>query len=390
METDPRSQRAERLQQLTKTGPDSAMGRLLRKFWHPVALSDKLAPSTAMPLRILAEDLTLYRGESGVTHLVGGVCAHRSSLLHTGWVEGERIRCMYHGWQYDGTGQCTQRPAERDNGLPNLRVAGYPTKEYGGLIFAYFGAGEPPSFDVIRKPEFEASNSITQTHRELWNTNWFQMVENSLDGVHVSFVHARGRAGAFINAVTQAIPELDYLETEAGLRQISNRGAGNIRISDWTFPNFNHISTPGPFPGDPWIDIGHWNVPVDDEHTLRFNIFAIVRQGGERDERIADYLRTSSEYDPAQHHDALFHNEYPDDQAISLANAQDYLAQRGQGVIVDRSLELLGRSDAGIVLLRRVFVRELDLLIEGKPTKAWRKLDQAVPLPPQRPTTASV
>jgi 5,5'-dehydrodivanillate O-demethylase len=207
--------------------------------------------------------------------------------------------------------------------------------------------------------------------------------------VHVSFVHAHGRAGTFIEAVSQAIPELEYLETEAGLRQISNRGEGNVRISDWTFPNYNHISAPGPFPGDPWIDVGHWNVPVDDEHTLRLNIWAIRRQGGERDERTEAYFRTAAAYDPAQHHDALFRGEYPDDQCIALANAQDYVAQHGQGVSVDRSLEVLGRSDAGVALLRRVFTRELALLTEGKPTKSWRKLERAIPLPPQRPVTAS-
>ncbi len=386
-----RTRRAERLEQLTKTAPDTQMGRLLRMFWHPITIARKLAPNSAMPVRILSEDLTLYRSASGRPYLVGGTCAHRCTLLHTGWVEGERIRCMYHGWQFDGTGQCTERPAERDQRLPNVRIPGYPTQEYGGLIFAYLGTGEPPSFDLIRKPEFEAPASTTLRFngQQLWNTNWFQMVENSLDGVHVSFVHARGREGTFIGSVSRVVPEIECVETEAGLRQISNRGEGNVRVSDWTFPNYNHINHPGIYPGYPWIDIGHWDVPVDDEHTLRLNMRTVARQGGEIDQRTIEYFEKTGDYDPANHHDALFRNEYPDDLCFELASAQDYVSLRGQGVTVDRSRETLGRSDVAIALLRRVFLRELGLLDEGKPTKTWRKLDGGLSLPEQRPTAAS-
>ncbi len=89
------------------------MGTLLRKFWHPIALTDEVANGKARAVRVLGEDLTLYRGDSGQPHLVGGRCAHRCTVLHTGWVQGEQIRCMYHGWRYDETGLCTEIPAEK-------------------------------------------------------------------------------------------------------------------------------------------------------------------------------------------------------------------------------------------------------------------------------------
>jgi 5,5'-dehydrodivanillate O-demethylase len=114
---------AERLRSLTQTGPDTDMGRLLRKFWQPVAVSSSIKAGAARPLRVLGEDLTLYRGEGGKAHLVAGRCAHRLTLLHTGWVQGDDIRCIYHGWKYDGSGQCTEAPAEgaataaKDRGL---------------------------------------------------------------------------------------------------------------------------------------------------------------------------------------------------------------------------------------------------------------------------------
>jgi len=388
MNVDERLQRrADRLQELTQTGPHSDMGKLLRTFWQPVAVSAELASGTAQALRILSEDLTLYRGESGCPHLVGGRCAHRLTLLNTGWIEGDRIRCMYHGWQYDGTGRCTQRPAERDDGLPKVKIVSYPLEEYAGLIFAYLGPGDPPRFDLPRKDVFEREGPRI-ARKQVWDYNWLQMVENSLDAVHVSFVHAYGRGGTFIKSVTQAIPELEYLETDAGIRQIATRGEGNVRVSDWTFPNNNHISTPGLLPGTPWIDIGLWNVPVDDEHTARLNIYCAPATDSETDERLGAYFNGIGAYNPAEHYESLFiGRRMPDDPLLQLTNAQDYIAQRGQGVIVDRSAETLGRSDAGIALLRRVFFRELDALSAGNAPKRWRKLETAAELPVQRART---
>src|SRR4051812_11629877 len=137
---------SEPLELLPQTAPGTPMGRLLRSFWQPVAITDDLKPGQPVPLRVLSEDLTLYRGESGKAYLVGGRCAHRCVVLHTGWVEGEQIRCMYHGWKYDGTGQCTEMPAEKKSRPDLVKIEGYPTHEYAGLIFAYMGEGAAPEF----------------------------------------------------------------------------------------------------------------------------------------------------------------------------------------------------------------------------------------------------
>ena len=376
--------RGVRLSTLTTVGRDTEMGRLLRTFWQPVAVGRKLAAGSARALRILDEVLTLYRGESGTPHLVGGRCAHRLSALHTGWIEGEQLRCMYHGWKFDGMGRCTERPAERDTVTPSVRIAGYPLVEYCGLIFAYLGEGEPPPFELPRKDVFEDPNAIVYARSEVWPCNWFQLVENSMDSVHVGFVHQKGRVGTFVGNVSVAIPELEYSETESGIRQIATRGPGNVRVSDWTFPNCNHISQPGLQAGDPWIHVGHWNVPVDDEHTERFNIWATPRTTPETDRRIGEYFVAAAEYSAAEHHDELFFQEkYPVDDVMQLTSAQDYVAQVGQGVCADREHEVLGRSDAGIALLRRIFFRELDALREGRPTKAWHKLEVPAELPIQ-------
>lgn len=222
------------------------MGTLLRKFWHPVGLSDEIGPGKARPVRVLSEDLTLYRGASGKAHLIGGRCAHRCTVLHTGWVQGEDIRCMYHGWLYDGTGLCTEIPAENRPRLKPVRIPGYPVHEYCGLIFAYLGEEPVPEFGLPRKHVLEDKNRAVIVNKQIWDCNWFQQVENSLDAVHVSFAHIWGKVGRFGSQVTTNIPELSYSETSAGVRQIATRSKDNIRVSDWTFPNNNHVVAPGP------------------------------------------------------------------------------------------------------------------------------------------------
>src|SRR5580704_2816114 len=165
-------QRTERLNLFTETSPDTDMGRLLRKFWQPVATAHSIKAGSARPLRVMGEDLTLYRGESGRAYLVAGRCAHRRSLLHTGWVQGEDIRCIYHGWKYAGDGQCTQAPAEGPTAAAKIKIAGYPLHEYCELIFAYLGEGAAPAFDLPRKEAFEEPNVIVRSRIQVWPCNW--------------------------------------------------------------------------------------------------------------------------------------------------------------------------------------------------------------------------
>ena len=382
-----REERAQQFRQLTECSRCKPMGRLLRKFWQPVALAGDVAPGAAIPLLIMGEDLTLYRGESGALHLVGGRCAHRRTLLHTGWVVGEEIRCIYHGWQFDGKGACVNRPAEANTGMPRTRIPAYPVREYMGLVFAWMGEGDAPEFDLPRKLLLEREGTLVANGRERWDNNWFQQVENSLDAVHVSFVHMALTVGPFGKAVTGAIPELSYEETPAGIRQTARRSESNVRVSDWTFPNNNHVTVPGLTPDDPWIDVFVWMIPNDEQNTTRFMIYG--QQPGASEEartRFRDYFAKYGTYAPAEHHDELFASrewKNPEDTFVGLTAAQDYLSIRGQARITAREDEILGRSDLGIVTLRKLFFRELELQEKGQPTKAWRALHDAAPLPQQ-------
>ncbi len=368
------------LKLLHQTTPGSLMGRLLRSFWQPVALSNSVEKGKARPLHILGEDLTLYRGESGAAHLVAGRCAHRGTHLHTGWIEGEDIRCMYHGWRYDPTGLNVEIPAEGKPRARPLKIAGYPVHEYCGLVFAYMGGGATPAFELPRKHMLEEPGRHVVTLEQAWDCNWFQQIENSLDAVHVSFVHTWGKSTRFDQGITTSIPALSYEETEAGIRQSATRSKDNVRVSDWTFPNNNHVLIPGPRKGDPWSDITIWRVPIDDQRTMRFALFSFHASMGEEARKLAE--GADFDYNPADHRQALIDEKrMPEVSDAQFITVQDYVAVRGQGVIADRASENLSTSDAGIVFLRKIFLREMQAIREGRPTKQWRRLEEKYDLP---------
>lgn len=365
---------------LVETAAGTPMGQVLRRFWHPIALSRSVAPGTARAVRLLSEDLALYRGESGTAYLIANRCAHRLTKLHTGWIEGEQLRCMYHGWKYDATGQCVERPAERPGSEAGIRITAYPVHEYAGLVFAWMGEGEPPAFELARKPVFESDDVLLFQRQEIWPCNWLQHAENSLDALHVSFAHQIGKVGVFGEAITTGVPELNYEETSAGIRQTATRSEGGdsrVRVSDWTFPYANHVSIPPVKAGMPWMEVSNWMVPIDDTHTIRISLIAAQKTTPQGDADLQRYFEGCDTYNPADHHDELFAGKYPEDPLIRLTSAQDYVALIGQGAIVDRASERLGTSDRGVAMLRRILWRELEAVKAGQPTKQWQRVDDA-------------
>ena len=366
---------------LLGTQQGTEMGDLLRQFWHPIALSEQVKPGKAVTIKMFGEELAFYRGEGGEPHLVGNRCAHRCSALHTGWVEGDDIRCIYHGWKYDSNGQCIEIPSESNELAATVKISGYCVHEYGGLLFAYLGEGEPPEFNLPRKDCFEEADRLLFARHQIWPAHWLQQVENSLDALHVSFVHQKGKVGNFGEAVTPAIPELDYFETDAGIRQVATRSATNVRVSDWTFPNNNHILIPSAFRDGPWVDLGIWIVPIDNHTTSRFQLYSVPSVSSEEDERMCNHFEKYQSYTPIEHHDELLHEQiFPEEVFLELTNAQDYVAAVGQGSVVDRSLERLVKSDLGVALVRRLLFREMDAVKSGNSPKNWKRLSEEIDL----------
>src|ERR1700722_7647419 len=159
----------------TRTGPGTLAGKYLRRFWLPVALLADVKPGRAKPIRILDEEFTYYRGESGRPHLIGFRCAHRGTQLSTGRVEGERLSCFYHGWTYDETGQCAAQPAEPESYAHKVQIPGYPSRDYLGVVFAYLGEGAPPPFPHLAS--FDRPGLI-EAKRHLRTTSFFNHMSN--------------------------------------------------------------------------------------------------------------------------------------------------------------------------------------------------------------------
>ena len=362
------------------TGPGTLAGRYLRRFWHPIAVSDELDVGRPRRVQVLNEYFTLWRGEDGTPNLVQDRCPHRQTFLALGWVAGNNIRCFYHGWEFNGGGQCVAQPAEKASFAAKVRIRSYPARDYLGLVFAYLGEGEPPEFR--RFPELEDSAGGVNVHSHPVPCNYFQRVENDLDELHVHFVH---------NVTTDQIgldelPEIRVTETDYGIRREgirSGTGMNITRVAHFMMPNISMVDLP-PSPAHRyWTVTVSWRVPVDEESMTTY---AIRLRGGDKVEGEKRHRPRAIEPSPAQVTEDVLAGKLRiqdlDPNYPGLFQVQDNVALAGQGRITDRSQDWLGQSDKGIILLRRIFERELAALADGKPLKPWTrpagKLDLAI------------
>lgn len=382
----------ERYTDYAHTGPGTPAGLLMRSVWQPVSLSEAVAPARAIPVKVMGEEFTLYRGESGTPHLVAGRCAHRNTQLSVGWIEGECLRCFYHGWKYDERGQCVEQAVESPGFASKVTIPSYPVREYLGLVFAYLGAGEPPPMPYY--PEFESGVVIDPVMMDV-PYNFFQNMENSVDTLHVSWVHRKsnffsdGRLSDFkdngkkTESLEGNIVEFSAEETDYGFVFRDIYDNGNVRVSHFEIPNTLHIKV---WPVDAesgWRDFVAWKVPIDDESYHNFNL-TIAHVQGEAAERYrshpqnprnsgrgaqwAEIQRLGNEILAGR----LRLTVEDVGELAKSVNLQDYVAQRGQGLIVDREHERLGQSDKVVILLRKLWSREMAKLAQGKPPKQWR------------------
>jgi 5,5'-dehydrodivanillate O-demethylase oxygenase subunit len=215
----------------------------------------------------LGENFTLYRGENGTPHVVGDRCAHRGTQLSVGWIEEDSIRCFYHGWKYDASGQCVEQPAEPKSFAADMRIPSYPVEEYLGLIFAYFGEGEPPPLN--RFPKFENPQYVVDAIRFDRICNYYNNIENSLDNTHVRFVHSRHRESVQDRAVT-GDPVISVEESDWGVRRYSRYPDGTEILFFFGMPNINYINGQVVDLDVKRVDSLIFKVPVDDDRHLHF------------------------------------------------------------------------------------------------------------------------
>jgi 5,5'-dehydrodivanillate O-demethylase len=349
-------------------GPDTLAGRFLRRFWQPVAACDELPIGKPKRIQVLNEHFTAYRGADGVPHVVQDACPHRQTQLFLGWVEDDCIRCFYHGWKFAPDGTCVEQPAENEAFKHKITIRAYPTREYLGLVFAYLGEGDAPTFPVM--PEIDVAKDSVLYNRHPVPCNYFQRIENDMDELHLHFVHkvSTDQIGLV------EFPEINVTETDYGIlrRGIRKENGLNVtRTAFWMMPNVLMTFTPGRPSRPEWVLHLAWRVPITDTEMASFIVTA-AKGGGKglrprpethpdpnvlTDEVLAGRLRVQ-DIDP----------DYP-----GLFNVQDNVALAGQGRLVDRSKDRLGQSDKSVIFLRRMWARELKALADGTGPKKWQR-----------------
>ena len=343
---------------LTQVGPGTPMGNLLRRYWMPIAGVAEFDTRSTKPMRLMGEELVLYKDLSGTFGLIDRRCAHRRADLAYGMVEKSGLRCNYHGWRFDEKGKCVEQPFE-DTCFPGSKVKdrvtlkSYPVEQKGGMLWTYMGPLPAPLL-----PDWEAfswPNGFAQVVISEVPCNWFQCQENSIDPVHFEWMHEnwgkRLRTGDTALGPTHL--KLDFDEFEYGFTYRRVKEDSGEDDDAWTigrvclWPN-------GFFLGEHF----EWRVPIDDEHTLSVT-WKYTRVPAEREPYVQEKIPTW--YGPLTDADGKWIDTH-------VMN-QDFLAWVGQGKIADRTQERLSASDRGIVAIRRRFFEELESIGAGGEAK---------------------
>jgi phthalate 4,5-dioxygenase len=383
---------AEQNERLTRTGPGTPGGTLMRLYWQPAALTEELeGPRPVKAVRLLGEDFVVFKDESGRFGLLDRHCAHRRADLAFGRRESGGLRCVFHGWLFDVDGKCLETPAEPEPGFcKQVRQRAYPVVVRNGIVFAYLGAGDPPAF-----PDFDcfiAPEAYTFAFKGFVDCNWLQVMEVGIDPAHASFLHRffadedpAANYGRQFRAtsrdsdvpITQMLrehprPAIELAPTDYGMRLCARRPISDarihIRVTHLVFPQAFVI----PLSRD--MTITQWHVPVDDTHCYWYAIFtsfgAPVNKQEMRDTRLKLYALP--DYKPRQNRA----NDYgfdPHEQAHATftgmgadVNVHDQWAVESQGVIHDRTREFLGQTDIAIVRYRRMLLKAIEQAAHGE------------------------
>lgn len=348
--------------ELTEVGPGTPMGELLRRYWHPVGTTAD-AGGTPRKVRVLGEDLILFRDTAGRPGLVYPHCAHRGASLYYGKVEERGIRCCYHGWLFDVEGHCVEQPCEPGGGRAKdkVRQPWYPVEERYGLVWAYMGPPDRkpvlPKYECLEtldEGEFIETddNSIGGGGPRIIPCNWLQHYENLVDPFHVVILHASFSGTQFVEQMA-VMPEVTWDTTELSVRTLSTRklegGKTLRRISEAGLPTLRVIPSPRIGRYGRVESLG-WVLPIDD-HSFRIYVAGRVKKKGELF-RMRSRLNGKLWEDLTEEE----HRAFPG----------DYEAQVSQGAIANHSEEHLATSDRGIVMLRRLLQKQLEAVKDGR------------------------
>jgi 5,5'-dehydrodivanillate O-demethylase oxygenase subunit len=341
---------------LTRVGPGTPAGEMLRRYWHPVAVASDVSEENPTKFaRILGEDLVLFRDKSGRVGLLADHCAHRGASLCYGRVEERGIACAYHGWLYDTDGHVLETPPERNYAImKHVRQPAYPVQKFIGLYWAYMG---PPPAPVIPKYDLfvrQDGRRRLVVYPQL-DCNWLQAMENSVDPAHLQILHqdiiGRGRKPASTTrGFTDLVESFDFYTTPIGIIKRRVYKTGAVDEHPLIFPNILRQA-----------NAAQIRVPIDDTHTMHVHVMFDFLQDGET---------VDQEADPPVEDIPPF--KYPPDGLHPFARfrmdqviGQDHMAWETQGPVADRTAEHLAYSDRGIVMLRRMLRENIERVQQG-------------------------
>ncbi|WP_067929391.1 aromatic ring-hydroxylating dioxygenase subunit alpha [Alicyclobacillus shizuokensis] len=352
----------ERNELLTQVGPGTPMGNLFRRYWLPIAAASELKDQWTKKVRLLGEDLVLYRDRRGKLGLIGDRCAHRGVSMTCGIPEHNGLRCPYHGWLYDGDGRCLEQPNEPDTSTfkDKVKIPGYKVQELGGLIFAYLGPEPAPL--LPRYDLFVRKNVVRTIGYAVIPCNWLQIMENSLDPTHLEWLHGRYFQYVFEQngrpqeswPISRHHQKIGFDVFEYGIIKRRVLEGQTEDCEDWVvghpvvFPNMLRV-------GDYGAHSFQIRVPMDDTHTYHIWYTCFVPNEGVQ---VPEDYPISLYEAPLKDERGNFVTDYID--------GQDMMSWVTQGEIADRTTERLGTSDKGIILYRQLLLQELAKVERGE------------------------
>ena len=389
---------------LTRTGPGTPMGQLLRRFWTPVLLEEELPSPDCAPVRVrlFGEDLVAFRDSTGRIGLVNSMCPHRGTDMFFGRNEDGGLRCVYHGWKYDVSGQCLDMPTETDesNFKDKVRIKAYETAEAGGIVWAYLGPKENVP-DLPRFPYFDLPANQRVATKYLRECNFVQALEGGIDSVHTNFLHitlSRWNNTAEYNARLAARGgddlDLRYRSGDKAPRFFAQRTDGGLLVAsrrvadeDSYYWRFNQYLVPFYTIPPRGSGGGHAFVPLDDYTCWSFNISTrtdrpyskeevqVIKSGNipvgpddagglQNAERVPGTFLTvrNKANDFLMDRDMQRTKNFT---GIVGTGNQDSMAQASMPTIMDRTQEHLGVTDLGVIAMRKLLLQEVRDLQEG-------------------------
>ncbi|WP_282609953.1 aromatic ring-hydroxylating dioxygenase subunit alpha [Pelagibius sp. Alg239-R121] len=350
--------------ELTRVGPNTPCGEYLRRFWHPVAMTSDLGERPKL-IRILGEDLVLFRDKGERVGLVHRRCPHRRASLEFGVTEERGIRCCYHGWLFDVDGTTLEapgQPAQVEKQIcENVTLGAYPVKEFKGLIFAYMGPpGLKPVFPVY--DTFDLPGQTLVPYTAPFHCNWLQVLDAIVDPIHTAFLHSRISREQFSEGFGEIGKMKFYKRRTTFLGTAARRVGDNVwvRTNELVLPNFTQAGAAFSADGTRQLyysrtSFVRWVVPIDDEETLCF-AWAVFGERADPDEY------NTPEGPELIEQGEVFDRSYEEKQRCPA----DAEATEGMGPITEHNKEHLVASDQGIVMYRRRLRSLIRDLQDGK------------------------